>query len=423
MPNSPILTCSVVDLNPVTVGLTGDSSVLVRHQSYAKATMYAEAQDGASINMDMCIIRNGSVECNETTHTSVVDTGTLTEHTFLNVPSNTFTFSAEDSNGNVGRATVKPKMVDYIKLTCNTANMRPDGSGNMTVYCSGDCFTGSFGEKDNIVTVQYRYKKSGSDWGGTFSYMTVTLSDNSYIATATVSGLDYKEYYDFQFVAADYFGDTIAESNRVTSLPVFHWGKNDVAFEVPVKLKDSLKITGNGSKWLCFGDNIACSIKGDSDFNMTLSANTLDLEVVNITKEGKSVAFAEYGAWTPTLSISEAICYEQFGWYSKSGDVVTVGFRIKARCYSTIESDIAISGLWEIGYPKRAAAGGGLCSGAIIKTSKNFQCFVAETNGIITTRTQACDSTSGMALETSAIGCKYPIGELTLSGTITYSTN
>ena len=75
--------------------------------------------------------------------------------------------------------------------------------------------------------------------------------------------------------------------------------------------------------------------------------------------------------------------------------------------------------------PVCSAAGGGMCSGALVSAGFDFQCFVAETSGNITTRVQACNNTSSANLLTSASGCKYPTGggELTVSGTITYMTS
>ena len=75
--------------------------------------------------------------------------------------------------------------------------------------------------------------------------------------------------------------------------------------------------------------------------------------------------------------------------------------------------------------PKYQASGGGICSRAYISGGYTFQCFVAETNGVISLRTQGCGHTEAGNLSTSASDCKYPYngGELTLSGTITYITD
>ena len=137
MANNPIITASVVDVNETTIALTGKPIKLIKFFSNAQATMSAEAQGGGAIDNDLYIIRNGN------------NTGYGTTHIFYNVESNVFTFSAEDSNRNIGTAKVTAPMVDYIKLTCNIAHNRPDGVGNMTVACSGDFFNNTFGAVTN----------------------------------------------------------------------------------------------------------------------------------------------------------------------------------------------------------------------------------------------------------------------------------
>lgn len=118
--------------------------------------------------------------------------------------------------------------------------------------------------------------------------------------------------------------------------------------------------------------------------------------------------------WIPLLDTDAISSYTtQYGWYMKMNQTVTVGFYIKASCNSGYNSTaISISGLPFT--PMCSAAGGGMCSGAYISEGNNFQCFVAETSGLITTRVQS--------LGTLSEGCRYPLddGELTLSGTITF---
>ena len=116
MTSSPIVTCSVVDTNPATIALTGFTGLLVRHFSTAKATM--QAQDGAVLNLDACIIRNGS------------NTAYGVEGTFANVSSDTFNFFAESSDGRFYDASIPYPMVEYIKLTCNPSY---EGKGNRSL--------------------------------------------------------------------------------------------------------------------------------------------------------------------------------------------------------------------------------------------------------------------------------------------------
>lgn len=450
MANAPYISEAWIDdINSTTVALTGNSHILVRYFS----TAYVEAvwaSDNSTIDLDSCIMRNGG-DTQLANHIGASRVGA----TFVNVASDTFYLSAQDANGNVGQRTVTPKdygaMVDYIKLTCNVLDSRPDATGQITLTCYGDCFVGSFGAQDNTLSVQYRYRQSGGTWSG-WNTMTAVKYTDSYVANATKSGLDYQKSYDFEFIAMDRLMSATASSSKVKSVPVFHWSENDVVFEVPVtfnggttgaSLSDTvdgnlnvtgnlkLKGSGNYGNYLLFGDGTYCYIAELEDDVMTLKAkriNIITTETDGFTVNGSAAGGSgggESGEWTPFLESGVISSYTtQRGWYSKVGNVVTVGFFIKVRCLAGYNDyGIIIYGLPY--YPTQATAGGGLCSKAYMTANHNFQCYVAETNGSITTRSQACDGTSGTNLTTSAGGCKFPniSTEITLSGTITYLTS
>ena len=347
--------------------LTGDAGKLIRY--FSKAAVIMTSVPDVDLNLDTCIIRNGS----ETVY------GTYAE--FENVESNEFILSAEDDEGNVYLKKVTPDMVDYTKLTCNVIDSRPDTTGSITLVCYGDYFNGSFGAQSNTLTVNYRYKLSSSNSWSASKSMTITKYSDSYVASATLTGLNYQNSYDFEFIAADSLMSVSSTASNVKSVPVFHWGENDVTFEVPV--------------------------------NFNKGANGLEIPDP-----------PEYGFWTPAIPIANYYT-ERLGWYYKVGQIVTVGFCIKADCQSGFDT-VGLY-LYTLPFtPITRAAGGGMCSGAYISANHNFQCFVVEPNdSTITTRTQACDSTSGSNLTTSASGCRFPSGggELTLSGTITYITS
>lgn len=435
---NPIITASVIDVNSTTVDLTGDNTKLIKYYSNAEATMSAEAQKGAAIDESLYIIRNGD------------NTGYGTEHTFESVDYNEFIFSAEDSRGNVGTAYIAPEMIPYIKLTCNIANNRPDALGNMSVVCTGNYFNGDFGAVSNTLTVQYRYYATGqtfSDWAN----MTVTKNGNSYVATANFVIPDFNQelYYTFETRAIDKLATIPSTAASVKSIPVFHWGENDFVFEVPVTFKagttggggssvgdevdGDLRVTGNlrlkgdgnYGNTLFFGDGSYCYITEPEDDVMHIKASRIDLNANAVYVSGNPIYATDRGRWSPSLN-SSAISYytTQEGWYSKIGQFTTVSFYIKATCNSGYTgTSIQISGMPFT--PMWAAAGGGMCSGTCISANHNFQCFVAETSGIITTRVQACNNTTATNLNTSATGCCYRSGggEITLSGTIMFMAN
>jgi hypothetical protein len=344
-----------------------------------------------------------------------------------------FTFSAEDSEGRISTALLKPEMVDYIKLTCNAVDSRPDASGQITLTCYGDYFNQKFGTeanaKENVLYVDYRWRVRGGTWGS-WSSMSITLSGNSYYAHGSVTGLDYQQSYDFEFMASDKLMTVNTTLAKVKSAPVFHWGENDVVFEVPVTInkdtnvKGNLRLKGDGNfgNYLRFGDGDYCYLAELTDDNLTIKASAINFDTNSLKLKGNSLA--EYGTWTPEFQYGGFSYQTASGWYCKVGNVVTVGFYMKATTPSGLEEEyIEIVGLPYT--PVIASAGGGMLSNGLMGSSdKNFQCFVAETDGAITTRAQDCDSTAGTVITTSAGGFRYPSNKsLTVSGTITYMTN
>ena len=431
----PIVTASVMDINDATFDLTDNRNTLVKFFSTAKCTMSATAQKGASLDTDTYVITNeGNVEYG-------------TEGSFENVESNTFTFSVQDSRGNAGEATVTLPMVEYVKLTCELGYDKPDGDGKMTVTCFGDFFDGNFGAVDNEITIaQYRYRVQNGTFGE-WADLDVDIGDGEYLATASVTGLDYRVAYEFECKVGDKLMTATATSGMLKSIPVFHWSENDFVFEVPVTFNGGfempatigddngdmtitgdlrLKGDGNYGNKLRFGDGDYCYISEPTDDDMLIHADKITLDAsAGVYHGGYPLPIVRYGIWTPSLNSSVVSSYTtQYGWYSKVNQAVTVGFCIKATCRSGYDStSISISGLPFT--PMFSAAGGGMCSGAYVSGGFNFQCFVAETSGSITMRVQSCNHTSQTNLSTSASGCWYRSGggEITLSGTITFMSN
>lgn len=435
----PIITASVIDTNEKTVALTGDNTKLIKYFSNATATMSAEAQKFAAINEDLYIIRNGD------------NTGYGKTHTFENVEDNEFTFLAADSRENSSDVTLTPEMIDYTKLTCNIANNRPDAFGSMTVSCSGNYFNGSFGAVENTLTVQYRYAVFGNALPEEWTDMEFTISGNHYSASADFDIPDFNQrlYYSFETRAIDKLSEVPSTAANVKSMPIFHWGESDFVFEVPVTFNGGIdgefgeKATFEGSKtitgnlrlkgansnygnFLLFGDSNYCYITEPSDDEMLIHAKKIYLDASSgVFVDNYAIPILDKGIWTPMLNTAVISSYTtQYGWYSKMGQSVTIGFYIKATCKSGYQSTgVSISGMPFT--PLHPAAGGGMCSGAYVAANQNFQCYVAETNGTITVRTQACNNSSATNLTTSASGCFYRSngGEITLSGTISFMAN
>lgn len=357
----PSINPSVYDGNSTTTTLTGDANVFVRYHSNAVFNINAVAKKGASITSQQVTV--GSLK-------STAASGVLNA-----VDDSVFNFYAADSRGNKAEKQVNKTLIPYVKLTCYMSVEPPSTDGKMTLRANGSYYNGSFGATANTLTIQYRYKTNSGSYTNWYS-INAAFNGNSYEAAASLTGLNYLNSYTFQCRAVDKLEEAITPAKTVKTMPVFDWSAEDFNFNVPV--------------------NFAAGATGVGD----------------------------YGVWKPALNASAVSAYtNQEGWYIKSGNVVTVGFFIKATCKSGYEStSISISGLPF--NPSITASGGGMCSGAYVSSGFTFQCWAAATNGSITARVQQVNHTTATNLATSASGCFYRNsgGEITLSGTITYIT-
>ena len=425
MARTPSLSISsVIDTNSETIALTGNSSRLIRYASNVEVTLSVAAYDGASINTNTYVVRNGG----QTKYSPAYSINGKPVFTFDGVEDSYFRASVADSNDVYVSASYTANMIEYIPITCNITSIKTSASGTMEINCDGDYYNGSFGASSNSMTLEYRYKKSSGSYSSWYS-MAVSISGNTYTASATINGVDTESTYSVQIQAQDKLTVDLAQKNYISLKPIFHWGNNDFVFEVPVDIRQSLRLKQSDMNYgnrIYFGDGSYCYIGEDSNDELTLYASKVNIDSDGgIYLNNVRLTFPESGIWNPTLLDEAVSSYTRCdGWYTRIGDIVTVGFYIKANCYSGYESnEIKISGLPY--KPLISASGGGMCSGAYVWSACTFQCFVAESIGNkITVRVQDCDRANNENLGTSASGCFYPQGggDLTLSGTITYYT-
>lgn len=198
---APTVSGTVVDTNPATIALTGNSSTLVCYLSKPKGTLSATAKNSATIKTIQIDNASGLVS-------------TTSPYTFDTVYNDTFRFKATDSRGYSTTVSVKaPKFILYdpcfldkppiVKRTETT-------STTATTTMSGFCFKGSFGAVSNTLTVKYRYKTSGGAYG---SYVAITPTwntDGKFTASVTIPNLSLEETYTIEFVVED----------KLTSFPV-----------------------------------------------------------------------------------------------------------------------------------------------------------------------------------------------------------
>lgn len=220
--SSIIFSPSVYDTNSTTTALTGSNSIIVKYFSTAYARSGAGAQDGATI-------ASQSISCGG----KIVNDSYAV---FANPETNSFVFTATDSRGNVGSTTIEAPFVDYIRLTCNISPQTPTTAGELDLTVKGNYFNSSFGAVSNTLTVEYRYKEEGGSYSDWVSIASPTASGNTYTATTTLTGLNYKTQYIFEARVTDKLAIVYSSESQISSEPVFDWSNEDFNFNVPVNM-------------------------------------------------------------------------------------------------------------------------------------------------------------------------------------------
>lgn len=211
---APSITGTVTDVKPDTVALTGNDGTLVKYMSTALCAITAEARNGATITSKTINYRD-----------------TDGYQTVENAATGIYRFSAVDSRGYSADLTVNKNMIPYVKLTCNAVGSRTDPtSGNAVLTISGNYFNGSFGAYDNSLSVRYRI---GS---GDYIPLVPTVTENTYSASAELSGLDYNQEHTVTVITEDELDIVEVPVKILRGIPVFDWGQNDFTFHVMVNL-------------------------------------------------------------------------------------------------------------------------------------------------------------------------------------------
>ena len=309
---APILAPTVEDTNPATLALTGDAGVMVRYQSTVSVTIGASAVKGATLVSQ-------SVTCGGKTLTQ--------DGTLEGVEAGTFYFTAKDSRGNSTTKTISKTLVEYLPPTCNIGQGRPTPQGTFDFAVSGAAFTGSFGVVDNSITVEARYRPQGAAWGG-WKPMEVRPGSSNYTAVLAISGLDYRQTYDFQARCTDRLVIVESQVVALSSVPGFWWGKNDFYFDIPVYFH-GVKYTPDVLKNLLINPFFRINQRGSSSYTITNPAYTIDCwKSSGTTTNGQVQAGQRYAKLTNsggTLGLGQYV--EDYG--GLAGKTVTLSVMVE----------------------------------------------------------------------------------------------
>ena len=142
-----------------------------------------------------------------------------------------------DSRGISNTENIALNMANYFYPTAILRVTKPTASGEATLEFEGAHFNQSFGAQNNSFTLEYRFKEEGGSYNSWNQVLQIRQTTTTYSATVSKTGLDYTKAYTFQARITDSI--TTAESPEITvrSTPVFDWGADDFAFNVPVSIQ------------------------------------------------------------------------------------------------------------------------------------------------------------------------------------------
>jgi hypothetical protein len=210
--SSPLVSGTVKDSNEKTVAVTGNDSVMVRYMSNALCTITASERNGSSL---VAKAINGTL----------ISGNTLTVN---GVSDTQIRFAAKDSRGYITDIPVRFNVVPYVLLTCVASAERTDPtSGNARLTIKGNYFSGSFGKTSNSLSINYTLN-------GTTVSISPTISNNTYTASADLTGLDYQNQYNISVAVVDKLSTVNTSVTVKKGIPVFDWGESDFTFHVPV---------------------------------------------------------------------------------------------------------------------------------------------------------------------------------------------
>ena len=235
--NKPGISATVVDVNDTTKALTGDENKLIRYYSKAKFELTASPKNSSTIT-------TRSVFYNGTTYKGGSENSWIAN--FSEVVSGSYKFTVTDSRGFTSSKTINKTLIEYVRLTCYMTVTNPTATGECTVTINGNYFNGNFGATNNTLSVQYKIDEG--EWTNT----TITLTNNTYKATAKITGMDYTRAYSFYARAIDKLATVETPVKYVKAKPIFDWGSDDFHFHVGVVSNESFRI---GSDRYLYGTN------------------------------------------------------------------------------------------------------------------------------------------------------------------------
>lgn len=356
--NPIINSVSATDINSVTANLTegtSTSSKMVKYASNVQIVVSATRQNGSYIS---AITVNGQQATLSGSSSDATRTGTIQIN---EATTNSFVIVVIDSRGYTTSQTKTMTMIDYVPLTINpTIKRHTPTDGQINININGNYFNGSFGNQNNILNVQYRYKESGhSSWDQDWTNGSVnpTISGNAYSYSKTLTNMDYTKTFVFEIRATD-----AVETKTVTGItvtkgePIFWW--NNYGLHVPNYTETDIKATSKNDMSSITNTNAQGIVKflynvsnGTANlFDHTDNANA----IIQISKHGgnydSQLGFSSNGNIYYKSCDSENLADKSWKRMAFTNDIPTVPTKVSQlqndSGFTTFDCNIGTSGIW-----------------------------------------------------------------------------
>lgn len=225
---APEVSATLKDVDEAAKVLSGGSAFIL-NVSDVSTVVYATPKNGASI-------------ASATVNGVEVNVGE--ECTFLDSSWSVYTVIVTDSRGISGAVVYSPATVDYTLPVVTASGKRTDQtSGDVSLNISGRWWRGKFGTansaKTNALTVYYRARKSGGEWGEYAALKTADADDLSF--SSTVGGIDYRYTWEIEVKAEDLASASSTVLAIPKGIPLFDWGEGDFHLNIPLSFSDEAK--------------------------------------------------------------------------------------------------------------------------------------------------------------------------------------
>lgn len=253
-----LLTKKIIDINMISVDVSGDSTYLIIGKSTAQVTVTVQASGGSGDNnTTLTSVTINGKSANKSSNKWITEFANITTDTFEITMTNSRNLTKTEYFSNDG------KVIDYFDPTFTGSVKRVEPTtGEVRLTFNGKYYKDIINipnSTTNTLELSYAYKKKGaSDW---VIPDNPTISGWSNTSTGYEGVFNFPEIYDYksQYEIIIYYKDALGTRNIVfpltRGLPVFWWDANN------------FNVVGNTNELYSNGNDIRALPRGKDDRN------------------------------------------------------------------------------------------------------------------------------------------------------------